>query len=50
VKRFRCRRVMLRADRAVKVHGDGELLGESPAEFEILPRAIRVMVPGSGRR
>ena len=45
VKRFRCRRIVLRADRAVKVHGDGELLGESPAEFQILPRAIRVMVP-----
>jgi YegS/Rv2252/BmrU family lipid kinase len=45
VKRLRCRRVVLRADRAVKVHGDGELLGESPAEFEVLPGAIRVMVP-----
>ncbi len=45
VKRFRCRRVVLWADRAVKVHGDGELLGESPAEFEILPGAVRVMVP-----
>jgi diacylglycerol kinase (ATP) len=45
VKRFRCRRIVLRADRAVKVHGDGELLGESPAEFEILPAAIQVMVP-----
>jgi len=45
VKRFRCRRIVLRADRAVKVHGDGELLGESPAEFEILPGAIQVMVP-----
>ena len=48
VMRFRCRRVVLRADRAVKVHGDGELLGESPVEFEILPRAVRVMVPGFG--
>lgn len=47
VKRFRSRRVVLRADRAVKVHGDGELLGESPAEFEILPAAIRVMVPAT---
>lgn len=45
VKRFRCRRVLLQANRTVKVHGDGELLGESPAEFEILPRATRVMVP-----
>jgi diacylglycerol kinase (ATP) len=45
VKRFRCRRVMLRANRSVKVHGDGELLGESPAEFEVLPGAICVMAP-----
>jgi diacylglycerol kinase (ATP) len=44
VTRYRCRRVSLRADRAARVHGDGEALGEAPAEFEILPRAIRVMV------
>jgi diacylglycerol kinase (ATP) len=50
VKRFRCRRVALRANRAVKVHGDGELLGEAPAEFEILPRAIQVMVPATAAR
>lgn len=45
VKRFRSRRVLLRADRRAMVHGDGELLGESPAEFELLPGAIRVMAP-----
>jgi diacylglycerol kinase (ATP) len=45
VERFRCKRVLLEASRRVRVHGDGELLGGSPAEFEILPRAIRVMVP-----
>ena len=50
VKRFRCRRAVLRADRSVKVHGDGELLGESPAEFEILPAAIRVMAPATAAR
>jgi diacylglycerol kinase (ATP) len=48
VKRFRSMRVKLRANRAVKVHGDGELLGESPAEFEVLPGAIRVMAPAAG--
>jgi len=47
VKRFRCRRVLLQADRPAKVHGDGELLGESPVEFEILPGAIRVMAPNA---
>jgi diacylglycerol kinase (ATP) len=48
VHRYRCRYVRLLADRPAKVHGDGELLGESPAEFEIIPRAIRVMAPGHG--
>jgi len=45
VERFRCRRVRLEADRRVMVHGDGEILGESPAEFEVIPSAIRVMTP-----
>ncbi len=45
LERFRSKRVRLEADRPVKVHGDGEPLGESPAEFEILPRAVRVMAP-----
>lgn len=48
VTRYRCRRVSLRADRAARVHGDGEALGEAPAEFEILPGAIRVMVGRKG--
>lgn len=43
LRRFRCKRAMLRTLRPAKVHGDGELLGESPAEFEIVPGAIRVM-------
>ncbi|MGB0035480.1 MAG: diacylglycerol kinase family protein [Candidatus Acidiferrales bacterium] len=48
VSRHLCRRVSLQTDRSVKVHGDGELLGESPAEFEVLPGALRVMTPKSG--
>jgi diacylglycerol kinase (ATP) len=48
VTRYRCRRVSLRADRAARVHGDGEALGEAPAEFEILPGAIRVMAGRKG--
>jgi diacylglycerol kinase (ATP) len=48
VRRYRCRRVSLRADRAAKVHGDGEALGEAPAEFEVMPGAIRVMVERKG--
>jgi diacylglycerol kinase (ATP) len=45
VQRYRCRRATVRTSRAAKVHGDGEALGETPAEFEILPGALRVMAP-----
>jgi diacylglycerol kinase (ATP) len=45
VRRRRGQRIRLAADRPAKVHGDGELLGESPAEFEVLPGALRVMTP-----
>jgi diacylglycerol kinase (ATP) len=48
VTRYRCRRVALRADQAARVHGDGEALGAGPAEFEILPGAIRVMAGRKG--
>jgi diacylglycerol kinase (ATP) len=46
VHRYRCRRVSLETEPPAKVHGDGEFLGESPADFEIVPGAIRVMTPG----
>ena len=45
VKRFRCKRVVLKAERPAMVHGDGEELGEAPAEFEVVPGAVRVMAP-----
>lgn len=45
VERFRCRRAVLRTDRPMRVHGDGELLGESPVELEVVPHAVRVMTP-----
>jgi len=42
VKRFEAGRVSLRANRAIKIHGDGEILGDTAAEFEILPGALQV--------
>jgi diacylglycerol kinase (ATP) len=45
VRRVRCKRIALHAERPAKVHGDGELLGESPVELEVLPGAVRVMTP-----
>ena len=40
-------RVRLTVDRECLFHGDGEILGPAPVELEVLPRAIRVLVPGS---
>lgn len=42
IERYRARRIRLEAERTALVHGDGELLGEAPAEIEVLPGAIRV--------
>src|ERR1700723_1071265 len=38
-------RIVLEAERAAKVHGDGELLGETPVELSVVPRAVQVMTP-----
>jgi len=45
LRRYRCRRAVFRTNRPALVHGDGEILGNSPVEFDILPGAVRVMLP-----
>jgi diacylglycerol kinase (ATP) len=45
VRRYRCRVIRLAADRPAGFHGDGEMLGALPVELEVLPRALRVLVP-----
>lgn len=45
LQRYRCKRIVLQTERPTKVHGDGELLGETPVELTVLPRAVRVMTP-----
>lgn len=45
VKRFQARRVRFEPNRPMRVHGDGESLGESPVELEVLPGALQVRAP-----
>ncbi|HTU35535.1 MAG TPA: diacylglycerol kinase family protein [Candidatus Acidoferrum sp.] len=45
LERFRCKRLAINGPPGMRVHGDGEILGESPVEFEIVPGALRVMAP-----
>ena len=47
VRHVRGRRIRIESTPEVSVEVDGELLGETPLEFSILPRAIRVVVSRS---
>jgi diacylglycerol kinase family enzyme len=46
VQLVRARSVQItgRRRRALPVHADGEVIGVTPAHFEVLPAALRVMV------
>jgi len=45
VRRYRSRVIRLAADRHAAFHGDGEVLGALPVALEVVPRALRVLVP-----
>jgi diacylglycerol kinase (ATP) len=45
VKRFLVRRLKVQSGAPCRFHGDGEILGHTPLEIEIVPRAIRVLRP-----
>ena len=45
VKRMRVRAVKFATDRPCMFHGDGEILGPTPVEIEVMPQAIRVLAP-----
>jgi diacylglycerol kinase (ATP) len=45
IRRLRGRRIRLRAERPALFHGDGEVLGRSPVEVDVLHHAVRVVAP-----
>jgi YegS/Rv2252/BmrU family lipid kinase len=45
VRTVRCDRARVATSPAARVQADGELLGEAPVTFSVLPRAVRVIVP-----
>jgi diacylglycerol kinase (ATP) len=45
VKRWRVQRFRLTTSRPSVFHGDGEILGPTPVEIEVVPRAIQVLAP-----
>jgi len=45
MRRLRARKLRLETDRPVLFHGDGEVLGETPVEIEVLPGYLEVLAP-----
>jgi diacylglycerol kinase (ATP) len=45
LKRWQVKHVIMVTDRPALFHGDGEILGATPVEIEVVPRAMRVLVP-----
>jgi len=43
-------RVMVSADRPMPVQGDGDILGKTPVDIEIVPSAINVLIPEKDKR
>jgi hypothetical protein len=42
---YRAKRVEIRTHRPLPVHVDGDCIGTTPVTFEVLPRALKLMVP-----
>ncbi len=45
VKRWQVRRVRLTSTKPTVFHGDGEILGTTPVDIEVVPRAVQVLAP-----
>ena len=45
VKRWRAQGVKLTTNRPCLFHGDGEILGPTPVEIEVVPNAVRMLAP-----
>ncbi len=48
VRRQTIRRVRIETTSPARFHGDGEILGWTPVEIEVVPNAIRMLCPGNG--
>ena len=45
VEYFRAERLRIETGVPLAVHADGEVVGRTPVEISLLPRALRVIVP-----
>jgi len=45
VKRWQVKKVRLTTHQPTAFHGDGEIIGSTPVEIEVVPRAIQILAP-----
>jgi len=45
VKRWQVKKVRLTTHQTTAFHGDGEIIGSTPVEIEVVPRAIQILAP-----
>jgi diacylglycerol kinase (ATP) len=45
IRRLGVKQVRIETETPLWVHGDGEVLGMTPAEFSVVPRAVRILCP-----
>ncbi len=48
VKRIRAKRVKLTTGKPCMFHGDGEIIGPTPVEIEVVPHAVQLLAPVVG--
>ena len=41
------RSILISADRPLPVQADGEIIGETPVQVQVVPHAVRVIVPAA---
>jgi len=49
VKRWQVKKVRLTTHQTTAFHGDGEIIGSTPVEVELVPRAVQVLAPVPGQ-
>ena len=48
LKRWQVKKVRLTTHQTTAFHGDGEIIGSTPVEIELVPRAVQVLAPVPG--
>jgi diacylglycerol kinase (ATP) len=50
IRRSSVKQVRIETESPIWIHGDGEVLGTTPAEFSVVPRAVRILCPAKVNR